>query len=103
MLRARSAARISRRKGSDLTWHDAPETVLWMLAAAAAARFAFDERVSMGGVTRIPRRRRAVRVRRTRLDGRDHRHARPQFDVRVLAGIERDPYRDALHDLGEIA
>src|SRR6185369_17312620 len=54
MLRARSAAWILRRKGSDLTWHDAPETVLCVLAAAAAARFVFDERVSMVGITDMP-------------------------------------------------
>ena len=37
------------------------------------------------------------------LDGRDHRHAGPQFNAGILAGIERDPHGDALHHLGEIA
>src|SRR5438477_7480625 len=54
MLRARSEAAISRLKGFELTWHDAPETVLWTLAAAAAVWGAFDERVAMVGITDMP-------------------------------------------------
>ena len=42
-------------------------------------------------------------LRRARLDGRDYRHARPQLDRSVAAAVERDPDRDALHHLGEIA
>src|SRR5882672_4467432 len=62
------------------------------------ARRSGNRLVDAGG-----RGRRAVRVWRTRLDGRDHRHARPQFDARALGRIERDPDGDALHHLGEIA
>src|SRR6478735_10564635 len=54
MLRARSEAGISRLKGCDLTWHDAPELVLWTLAVTAAARGTFDERVAMVGITDMP-------------------------------------------------
>src|ERR1700730_12006413 len=35
------------------------------------------------------------------LDGRDHRHARTQFDRRAVVGIERDSHGNALHHLGE--
>src|SRR5579872_3608633 len=35
-----------------------------------------------------------------RLNGRDHRHAGPEFDARC---IQRDLDGDALHDLGEVA
>src|SRR5262245_60891027 len=37
---------------------------------------------------------------RLRVDRRDHRHARAQFDGR---GVEHDLHGDALHHLGEIA
>src|ERR1700689_4573397 len=40
---------------------------------------------------------------RSGLDGGDHRHAGTEFDRRVVAGVERDLDRDALHHLGEIA
>src|ERR1700742_858410 len=39
---------------------------------------------------------------RTRLDGGDYRHTRPQLDRAVAAAVEYDPDRDALHHLGEI-
>src|SRR6476469_2722358 len=40
---------------------------------------------------------------RLRLDGRDHRHARTQFDRRRIIAVQRDLDRYALHHLGEVA
>src|SRR6202158_6474223 len=37
------------------------------------------------------------------LDGRNHRHARTQFDWRVVVTLKRDLDRYALHHLGEVA
>src|ERR1700730_2801416 len=37
------------------------------------------------------------------LDGRNHRHARTQFDRRVIVTLKRDLDRYALHHFGEVA
>src|SRR5882724_6953075 len=54
IARARSEARISRLKGWDLTWQDAPETLFDTLDAATAWRLRACDLVSMVGITDMP-------------------------------------------------
>src|SRR5689334_6793721 len=83
-------------------------------AASGAARGTdvWDERVRAVMTSPLGNRVRALRcagrfdgsgdfvLARPGLDGRDHRHARPQLDRR--AAFERDLHGDALHHLGEV-
>src|ERR1700712_1920736 len=60
-------------------------------------------RCSLNRIRYLGCRRLADRRLGVRLDGRNHRHARPQLDERSVAAVERDLHGNALHHLGEVA